>query len=403
MAQLTIDDKLGIVCPTTAEIREDLGDKFQSILKSKDGEPVDIEPATPAGQLLDLIVAEIEAKNAEIAFLANQLSAKTATGVFLDAINSLYFIDRKVSQATLVDCVCTGLKGTVIPFGAIAQDESGNQFRCMENGGATIDGTGQVTAQFASVEHGALDVKANTVTQIVTVIAGWDSVTNPAAGITGNDRESDAEFRERAAESVAINAHGTVSALESSLANIDDVIDVKVLENYSNVEKTQYGIAIEPHSIAVCISGGEDSAIAEAIYRKKDAGCGTTGETTVSYYDSEFSANYAYSVVRPASTPFNIKIVFYASSMDSDVMDEIKAALVSDVIGEGDNSRIGLGETVYSDRFRSVIRTVTTQAIKSVSLGLGESPTYDDYVTINANQEPVIEDGYISIEFAGEA
>jgi hypothetical protein len=36
------------------------------------------------------------------------------------------------------------------------------------------------------------------------------------------------------------------------------VIDVAVLENKTNQPRTEYGITIDPHSVAIYIVGGED-------------------------------------------------------------------------------------------------------------------------------------------------
>lgn len=145
------------------------------------------------GQVLDLIVAEIEAKNSEIAFLANMANPETATGKYLDALAALYGLDRKISEPTVVNCVLTGLKGTVIPYGAIAQDTLGNQYRHSAANGAQIDDTGSVTTTFTAINHGPLEVAAGSVNRIVTTIAGWDSITNPTAGVIGRDEETDAE------------------------------------------------------------------------------------------------------------------------------------------------------------------------------------------------------------------
>lgn len=183
MAQLEFNADTGVVVPTVKEVRDDVASGFQEAFKVSDSDPLlNVDSASPMGQVVDLVTTEVAAKNREVAFLANQLNPKTATGVFLDALAALYGLTRKISEPTVVVCTCTGLKGTAIPYGAIVQDTQGNQLRHAVAGGVMIPDSGSVDTQFSCVEHGAIEIGAKTVTQIVTVIAGWDSVTNAPRG-----------------------------------------------------------------------------------------------------------------------------------------------------------------------------------------------------------------------------
>ena len=47
-------------------------------------------------------------------------------------------------------------------------------------------------------------------TKIVTIVAGWDTVTNPDSGALGRSREPDSEYLARITESYAINALGSL-------------------------------------------------------------------------------------------------------------------------------------------------------------------------------------------------
>ena len=194
MAQIIFNPLVGVELPSTQEIRSELGSRIQQAFQTSPTDPLlNIEPSSPMGQVLDLIVAEIEAKNSEILFLSNMVNPDLATGKFLDALAALYGLDRKISEPTVVNCVLTGLKGTVIPYGAIAQDSLGNQYRHSAAAGARIGDTGSVTSAFTAIEHGPLEVAAGAVNRIVTTIAGWDTITNPAAGVVGRDEETDAD------------------------------------------------------------------------------------------------------------------------------------------------------------------------------------------------------------------
>lgn len=400
MAQVIFNPQTGVTLPSTQDIRQDIGEKIQQAFQTSPDEPLlNIEPSSPMGQVLDLIVSEIEAKNAEIIFLSNMVNPVTATGKFLDALASLYGLDRKISEPTVVNCKLTGLKGTVIPYGAIAQDSQGNQYRHSNASGAKIADNGTVLTTFTAIEHGPLEVASGAVNKIVTTIAGWDSITNPTAGIIGRDEETDSELRNRMIESYAINATGYVEAIQANLAALDGVLDVRVLENPNNTSIEKFGVTINPHSILISIVGGEDGEIAKTIYQRKDAGCGTTGDYQVSYTDENFyNATYTYNIVRPESQALKIKVTFFGSSMNPTEKNLVIQSLINDVTGGGANDRVSLASTVYASRFYSAIQSSTTAPIASIEVTLG-SGTFGSSVQIPANIEPTIDEEDISILF----
>ena len=399
MAQLSFDANSGIVLPETSQIREDIAQEFKQAFQINPDDPeLNTDPVTPFGQIIDLIVAEIEAKNGELAFLANMNNSKTATGRFLDGLATLYGLSRKISEPTIVACQCTGLQGTVIPYGAIVQDVNGNKFRCSMAQGITIGSNGIGTGEFSALENGALVVSVNAVKYIVTSIPGWDSVNNSAAGITGRVEETDAELRNRIYDSYAINSTGSAESLESNLAQLSGVIDVAVLENYTGSSVTKYGVTIDPHSVAICISGGTDTEIASVIYSREDIGCGTTGDYQVSYIDTNHAnAVYTYYIIRPVSTNFYVKVTFFTSGISDEEKAAIKAVIISDFLGQLDNDRVKLASEVFSSRFYKGIQSITDIPIASLEIKLGTG-AYTQHVTINGDIEPTLSESNITID-----
>lgn len=400
MASIVFNENSGVEIPETSDVREDLANGFKSAFQINPNDPeLNTDPTAPFGQVIDLITAEVEAKNAEIAFISNMNNVYLATGKFLDSLATLYGLSRKISEPTIVTCTCTGLRGTVIPYGAIVQDVNNNQFRCNVAAGVTIGNTGTVDVTFAAIEKGALVVSSNAVNQIITSIAGWESVINASAGVTGRVEETDAELRNRIQESYAINSTGSVESLESNLAQLSGVIDVAVLENYTNIQITKYGVDIDPHSVAVCISGGEDADIASIIYARKDIGCGTTGDTEVQYIDTAHANTvYRYNIIRPISTNFYIYVDFFSTELNSDLQDEIKQALINDFLGVLDNDRVKLASEVFSSRFYQCIQNVTNAPIASLTIALGTG-TASQHVTIDADVEPTLAAENITLSF----
>lgn len=394
MAQLSFDPDTGLVAPETADIREAVRQDWQEAFSDASGSPqLDVESSTPAGQLIDAETAEIAAKNTELMWLANQFNPRVAEGRFQDALGYIYFLTRKVAEPTVVTCQLTGLRGTQIPYGAIVQNTDGYQLIC--NAPVVIGDGGTAETTFRMAETGPIQIAAHTVTKIVTVIAGWDTVGNEAPGATGRDIETRNEFEGRRYNSVAANAHGTVESLYGTISDIEGVLDCKVLENAGPEPATQFGVEIGGHSVAVCVYGGEDADIAEAIYNKKDAGCSTSGNHTVTYAPAgDPMLSYSYQIVRPETVPFYVRVAIpNASALSQATKNAIASAVVEDFLGRWDrygNTRVGLASTVYASRFYPVVMDVEgVIQLSGIEIKLGNG-AFADSVTIDADEEPVM-------------
>ena len=406
MSDVKFDEVVGVVVPSSQEIREAVAEAIKKAFRVNSSDPdLNVEPTSPMGQVVDIITAEIEATHTQVAYLASMTNPKTSRGVFLDNLAALYGLERKLSEPTIVSCLCTGLKGTVIPYGAIVQDTRGNQFRHSAAGGVTIGEDGTVMTTFSAVEHGGLEVPAQTVNRIVTVIAGWDKVINPDSGSIGREKEPDGELYNRMIESTAINAHSTLETITARLAELDGVLDVVVLENFTNAYQMQYGINLEPHSIAICIVGGEDSDIAETIYRTKDMGCGTTGSHSDSHIATDhFNARYVYQITRPTTEDFRVRVTFDVPSMPDLICDTIRESIINDFLGKGTNARVKLATTAFATRFNSAVQSAAdgkTYPLLMIEVKLGDG-AWGAKVEIPATVEPAISRENIEFAFSEE-
>lgn len=99
MSQSSIDyTDLGPVAPDTAEVLQAQMDIWQAAFNNK----LNPDPATPQGQLMASIAAIVQDRNNQLLFLANQFNPATASGVWQDALASIYFLDRQPALATVV-------------------------------------------------------------------------------------------------------------------------------------------------------------------------------------------------------------------------------------------------------------------------------------------------------------
>ena len=394
---ITIDYGKGIKADDTAKVRQSLVEAWQEVFNDENA-ILNTEAESPAGQIIDSQAVLVTAKDSELVELMNQFDPRKADGIFQEALAAIYFLTRKTAQPTVVECTITGLQGTTIPAGSMIQNDNG--YKLTSVGAITIPASGTATVEFQTVDVGAIPIGAGTCNKIITVIAGWDTVTNENAGVVGQLEESRAALETRRALSVAKNSHGSRLALQGSIATIDEVLDCLVLENKSNASVTIQGVSLISHSVAICVYGGTDEAIAEMIYNKLDAGCGTNGGTIVTYISEDGVPNN-YQIVRPSPTNVYIEVkINETSTTPATIEDDIKNALLDDFNGLDANSgnlRRGMGQTIYASSFSvALIKTAGVSDLVSIEIGRSVG-TYTNGVVMDADEEPILTTENISV------
>lgn len=90
---------------------------------------------------------------------------------------------------------------------------------------------------FLSQDFGPIAAPANSLTQILTPIAGWTSINNPTAGVLGRFVETDAELRLRRIRSIRLAGNATVEAIRARiLQNVPGVTSALVFENVNMIQ-----------------------------------------------------------------------------------------------------------------------------------------------------------------------
>ena len=382
----------GITAEETSVIRANIAQEWKNAFADPTLPELDTNAVTPAGQLIDGETALASEKDNELIFLSNQFNPKNAVGAWQDALGAIYFISRKIALPTYVTCQAEGAYGTVIPYGAIVQDTNGYTF--MNTAPATINASGQATLIVRCTEMGAVEVTSGSVNKIVTTVPGWDRVTNAAAGVTGRDVESQAAFESRRVQSVAKNAHGSVASVFGAIADINDVTALLILENTGNTDKTEKGVTIAGHSVYISVYGGADNEIAKAIYNKIDAGCGTNGNTMVSYNPVSDDATqpdmlYSYYIERPTAVSTGI-VVTVADEQTTTLTNAIKEAVVNNFNGNSGYRRVKMGDTLYASRFYADVIKAGVTKLETIQIKYPLSATAADSVNVDADEIPTI-------------
>lgn len=357
--------------------------------------------STPQGQLASSQAAIVADSNAVIAEFVNQINPDTASGFMQDAIARIYFLRRQSATSTVVPCTCVGNAGTEIPVGARARDTSGNIYSCLEDG--IIPAGGSITLSFANIVTGPVACPANTLTAIYKAIPGWDTINNPAPGTPGSEVESQAAFAYRRAQSVALNARGSLPSIYAAVFDVPGVLDVYVTENVTdapiNVGSTGYTLAA--HSLYVAAVGGLDSAVAQAIWTKKDVGCNYNGNTSVVVTDTSGYLpplpTYTVKFERPPGLAIKFAVqIANSASLPSNIVQLVQAAIVAAFTGADGRTRVRIGSLLLASKFYpGVIAIGPEVSVLSILLG-SATPTLTSQL-IGVDQSPTVQTSDISV------
>ncbi len=356
---------------------------------------------TPQGQLASSQAAVIADKNNEIATFVNQVDPQYAADRFQDAIGRIYFLTRKPATPTAVTATLTGLAGTVIPAGTLAQDTSGNTYAA--SGAATISITGTVDAEFQNIENGPIPCAAGTLTQVYQAVPGWDAIANAADGTMGANVESRADFEYRRKNSVALNGKGTPGAIYAEVFALTDVLDVYVKDNPSGATvltgSTNYPLL--PHSVYVAVVGGADADIAAAIWRKKDVGCDYNGNTSVVVTDASGynypQPTYTVKFERPDALPVKFAVQLVNDvSLPSNIVQLVQDAIISRFNGADGTTRERMGSLVLASRYYGAVVSVAPN-VSLISVLIGTSTPTLSQVAVGIDQKPTLSVSDISV------
>lgn len=356
--------------------------------------------STPQGQLATSQTAIIGEKNNQFAYFLQQIDPATASGFMQDAIGRIYFLTRLPATSTVVQVLCTGLAGVAIPSGAQVLDLQGNKYACQ--GGGTIGVGGTVTLPFAALVPGPIICPIGAIATIYQSIPGWDSVTNIAAGATGANVESRADFEYRRKQSVAINAAGTLPSIYAAAFDVDGVIDAYVTENNTDNPITVGGVTLIKHSVYVAAAGGVPLDVATAIWKKKSAGANWNGNTSVTVTDTSLGIAPAptYTVLFQTPTPqtilFSVSIAA-SPSLPANISDLVKASIINALNGGDGGSRARIGGTIYAGRYYAPISAVQAGAIEILSVKIGTTTATLDSLTVNIDRLPVVSAANITV------
>jgi uncharacterized phage protein gp47/JayE len=188
-------------------------------------------------------------------------------------------------------------------------------------------------------------------------------------GILRETAETDTLLRLRQQKETMYTAARQVDAIYGAIIAVPGVQFARVYQNATTTDPDSRGIPAK--SIAAVAVGGDDQAIADALFNTVPIGVGYYGSTTKTCVDS-IGTQYSVSFLRPSVVQIDIEVdvtVTDLSQWPTNATDAIKGALINYAL-YGLNPDVGLppGTTVLNSRLYSPVNSIPGHKITQIKL-----------------------------------
>ena len=369
------------------------------------GKTLNTELTTPQGQIASSEAYILSAFQALLAQMVANVDPLTSSGAYQDALGRIYFLTRQQATFATVSALVTGTPGADLPMGSQVISSDGTIWASTAD--TTFSpGPGTATVTFQATTSGSVPAAGINDLSIYQSVVNWLAVSNSAPSVPGVNTESRAAFETRRAASVQIGGVGTVQAVRAAIANVTGVSDVYVYNNGSDSPITAGSTSypIPAHSIAINVTGGDQTAIAQAIQSKLDCGCGMSTQSTVSVtiqdtvnYVAPFPT-YVYRFMHNV-TPTQIYMtvnVANLSTLPATYVSQVQTAVAA-AFANGYTTTDGaivlprarIGGQIVAAEFAAPILAIGNITPVSIFIGLTTAPSSGASITMGIDQQPV--------------
>ena len=206
---IVVDDK-GVRASSLAANLQDVQARFRATF----GEDLSLSPQTPQAQIAGILAFLLTEVGEAIVEDGMNSDVEHAGGTVLDQLMGLLDVRRIVATYSRVTATLTGVAGTGVPAGSRAKTTDGDVFQTLQ---AVVLSPSGVTVEMRAVEEGPVEAAAGALTQIVTVVAGWETITNANPAVLGVARQSDASARQQYVIRTAHSSIGPMTCPRSGL------------------------------------------------------------------------------------------------------------------------------------------------------------------------------------------
>ncbi|MTC15513.1 baseplate J/gp47 family protein [Providencia alcalifaciens] len=381
MANYQFITSQGVIIPDTSKLRDEVENEFKSVF----GQQLDVSPETPQGALITMEVENRDAIVRNNAELANQINPDLAGGIFLDAIWALMGGQRfDATHSFLSQVKFTGIADTIIPKGSQAATLNGDLFETTST--LIIGKDGIVIGDMRSIDTGAIECGVGQLNKVASSVLGWETVNNPISATLGREAESDLQARRQRKQTLAKNTVSVGEAITSALYELEGVRSLAYRENYTDQSMIFDGITLVPHSVYVCVEGGDKNQIAQSLLRTKTLGAAFNGSEEVEVLEKISGQTYPVKFDRAKEIVLFCRVTVKKATVDAQTI--IPKAVESWANGdvEGDGGLV-VGRDVSPFEISAGINTVEPRLfITRVELSTNGKVWSSDNYTIKLNE-----------------
>lgn len=270
----------GYIFPTFAEVQQKNLTRYRNDLGS-----IPNNNDNSIKQDVDAISEREKSVDDAVELLWNSNDTDNVSGIFVDNLLGLNGLIRLVAAQSTVSMSMVGTPSAVIPGNRLVKIQDGatnegEMFRILS--GWTFNAAGNATVTAVAESYGAIDVDANTLTEIVAGASGWTSANNADVGNPGRLDERDSEALLRREVSLQKPGAGTNGSIESNVRqNVSGVTYTKLFSNNSDATKN----GTPKWSDELVVVGGEPQDIVDTIWDYKSSLAATFGNVTLNVTD----------------------------------------------------------------------------------------------------------------------
>lgn len=333
-----------------------------------------------------------------------------ASGKYLEDISAWNDIERKVASRSVVTCQVTGLPLITIPAGKQVISIYGDVFYA--ESAIILDGTGNGSGVFLSVNTGPINCDMNVINRILQPVSGWDTVNNGANGVPGVLTQTDSSLRFQRQYNLGVNSTGSLTAINSRFGNTQNVIDFIVINNDTNIPLISRGVTVPVGNTYISVyapildSTPEIIGLVIAGTNSSGTPIHTTGTNTKTYTYND--PTYFFTITttwdEPNACPIRVDVSYVNNPLlPADITTQIKNLIVNNFNnGSTTFPPVNMRTTFYVAQLTTGIENlgvvVLSQTMQTVTSGIPVQSLLLDVVgTIGTTGKPTINTANINL------